>query len=201
MQFLVLIGLNHLGLTHLVIPKPDTEARGMGWLAWPGLNQGLSLKLGWGISCIEVWQLMPVCVCARTCIRVHAEDSVESLDADQPKIFPSQFFCWAPYISLRLDSCGTWIFAHSGHTGLVCDTSSSPEVGTTILTWSIPQTLSSLFTACPLPALNVPSKLHSACNVLSDTLATSESCTQRTIQRRMWLVLWESSEKMFGEQR
>lgn len=46
MQFLVLIGPNHLGLTHLLILKPDTEARGMGWLAWPGLDQGLSLKLG-----------------------------------------------------------------------------------------------------------------------------------------------------------
>ena len=46
MQFLVLIGPNHLGLNHLLILKPDTEARGMGWLAWPGLDQGLSLKLG-----------------------------------------------------------------------------------------------------------------------------------------------------------
>ena len=93
MQFLVLIGPNHLGLTHLVIPKPDTETRGMGWLAWPGLDQGLSLKLGWGISCIEVWRLIPVYVSAHTCTRVHAGGSVGSLDAYQRKIFPSQFFC------------------------------------------------------------------------------------------------------------
>ena len=63
MQFLVLIGPNHLGLTHLLILKPDTEARGMGWLAWPGLDQGSSLKLGWGISSIEVYGIWYQCVC------------------------------------------------------------------------------------------------------------------------------------------
>lgn len=52
----------------------------------------------------------------------------------------------------------------------------------------------------PLPALNVSSKLHSACNVLSDTLATSESCIQRATQSEMWSVLHESSEKLFREQ-
>lgn len=55
--------------------------------------------------------------------------------------------------------------------------------------------------ANPLSVLNVPSRLHSACNVLPDTLATSESCIQRAIQSRIWSILYESGEKMFGEQR
>lgn len=55
--------------------------------------------------------------------------------------------------------------------------------------------------ANPSPALSVPSKLHSACNVLPDALAASESCIQRTIQNRVRSVLQQSSEKMFGGQR
>lgn len=86
--------------------------------------------------------------------------------------------------SFRLDPCGIWVLAH---TGLGWRQAGLHEVRVTLPVWSLPQTpfLERAFWLCLSQARSVSSKLHSARNVLSDCLATSESCIQRTIQSRM----------------
>lgn len=181
MQFLALIGPDSLGLIYMPFPKPVTEARRICCSAWPDLGHRFILETGnEGISAIKVrWIETDVCVSVCMC-----RDNMWSM------VLGSQRNSTViPFVELH---AFPWIWTLVGHGYLPI--LGFPVTASSSLRWGPPLQLGvfprlclpclQFGPACPLPALNVPSKLHSACNVLSDTLATGESCIQRTIQRQ-----------------